>query len=165
MKHLSLKTPKILTNLAAAMFTTLIALAHAQASDFACTSVDQDTRIDVSIESDAAAQGHRAITMSIFDLNVSEPRQLIAKFVAADGLLNINNNGVIIADVDLTNPNSSRRGERIGGTVLGALKSIVLDIDFSYQEAFKKGTGLSATVTYVKRNGEELVQDFDCIAN
>lgn len=134
----------------------------AYASGFLCVSVDQDTQIEVYFSSASSELEEPPVErMEIKDLMVSPRHQLIAKFHAADGVLSKSGN-TIVAHVDLSLPDSSRRGERVGGTVLGALRSIQMEIDFSYQEPVQDGTRFAALVTYLKRNGEELAQDFDC---
>lgn len=152
-----------LGSLGVAMMAMALGADVARADGFACTSVDQDTKIAVYFdEANKGNAGPRASRMVVTDPTVSVKRQLIAQFAAADGLLN-NSGSVVIAYVDLNHPDSSRRGEHVGGTVLGALSSIVLDIDFTYEEPVEDGTELSAQVVYLKRNGEELTQDFDCV--
>lgn len=134
-----------------------------QASGFVCASVDQDTKIIVHFDANPAPDdsGPRALKMIMLDPTVSVRNQLIAQFSSADGLLN-NSRGVIVAYVDLNHPDSSRRGERVGGTVLGALSSIILEIDYAYEEPLAEGEQFSGQVVYLKRNGKELTQDFDC---
>lgn len=136
----------------------------ARAEGFTCTSVDQDTKINVYFEPGTGhnESGPRASKMIISDPTVKPKNQFVAAFKAVDGLLN-NSESVIVAYVDLSNPLSSRRGERVGGTTLGSLHSIILDIDYSYQEPVKFGTQLAGQVIFLKNNGEELTQDFDCI--
>jgi hypothetical protein len=136
--------------------------AHAEV--FSCQSVDQDTRIEVYFDAPIANddRGPRARAVVASDPTVSPRRSLIARFDAVDGLVN-NSGSVVVAYVDLNNPKSSHKGERIGGTRLGSLRSILIDIDHSYQEAVVDGARLSASVVYTKTTGEELQQDFDCI--
>lgn len=147
-----------------ALLVVLLFTSMAKAEGFICHSVDQDARIDVYFDpaDPAAGRGPRARSLVISDPMVSAKRSLVAQFDAADGVL-VNEGSVVTAYVDLTNPKSSRRGEKIGGTVLGALKSILIDIDYSYQESVQDGTRFSAMVVYTKVNGDELVQDFDCV--
>lgn len=130
---------------------------------FLCLSVDQNTRIEIYFSPESESASYSAIDkMVLKDPLVSPKRQLIAKFSAQDGLLEFDGN-VITAYVDIQHPDSSRRGERIGGTVLGALARIEIEIDFSYAEPVQDGTRLSAQATYIKKNHEHLIQDFDCV--
>jgi hypothetical protein len=129
-----------------------------------CLSVDQDTRIEVYFGSTAGAQdaNTQVHTMIVSDPTVAMKRQQIAKFLAADGLLAVQN-GAIVGVIDPRNPNTARRGEHIGGTLLGALRSIALEVDFSRGMPVKGGMRHSAQVMYTKRNGQQLTQDFDCV--
>lgn len=136
--------------------------AAGQGVGFVCTGVDQDVRFEIDFASTHDQQGPRVQTMSIFDPYVSKRHSLIARFSSADGLLNYTG-GAVIATVDLAHPDSSRRGERIGGTLLGALRLIVVEIDFSFEQRALNGVQLGATATYIKNNGEQLTQDLDCV--
>ncbi|MES2856957.1 MAG: hypothetical protein V4692_13905 [Bdellovibrionota bacterium] len=145
--------------------TTFSSLSGAWASGFICMSVDEDTQIRVEftpIHPDGSNREPRIKEMTVSDPNVTLPYQHIATFFAADGVLT-NDGGLIEGVVDLRFPGTSRRGERIGGTKLGALKTITLDIDFSYTEPSNDGSHYAAQATYLKRNGESLNQDFDCV--
>jgi len=143
-----------------------------------CVSVDGDTEIDIlfQIEEDR----YRGVWMVASDPTVTPENSEIARFEAADGLLS-NSDTLVVAHVDLRNPKTGRKGERIGGTVLGALKLIMLDLDVDLFElnasavaaggAASAGTSVeasgvpakfSAQATYFKRNGDQHVQDLDC---
>jgi hypothetical protein len=150
---------------AAALVATFASLATASASGFNCVSVDEDTKITVTftpIHPDGSHREPRVKDMTVSDPNLTKPFQHIATFYATDGLLT-NDGGNIEAVVDLRYPGSSRAGERVGGTKLGALKTITLDIDFTYTEPHNDGSHYAAVTTYLKRNGETLTQDFDCV--
>ncbi|HVK60759.1 MAG TPA: hypothetical protein VM432_04375 [Bdellovibrionales bacterium] len=148
------------------LLASIVSMApNAFASGFNCTSVDQDTMIEVvftPIHPDGSHREPRVKQMTVSDPNVTEPFRHIATFLASDGLLT-NEGGSIEAIVDLRFPGSSRKGERLGGTKLGALKTITLNIDFTYTEPTSNGAHYAAEATYVKRNGEEFQQDFDCV--
>ena len=107
--------------------------AHAQASVdqpimILCDSLDGDTHFKVDLEQIDPNQAPSALDMFVFDPTVSEANALIAHFDADDGLLN-NTNGVLVGYVDPKNPKTGRKGERIGGTRLGALRSVMLDLN------------------------------------
>ena len=145
--------------LAALMFSAKAA----HADGLVCVSVDEDTRIDVYL---APASPTDHATKIVSRLEISDPNRtpahrLIATFDVADGVL-ATNGGDVLATVDLSKAGSSRAGQRVGGTRLGSLKSILLDIDISYEEPIDQGTRYAAEVTYAKKNGEKLHQDFDC---
>ena len=142
-----------------------------------CVSVDGDTELDIlfQIEEDR----YRSVWMVASDPTVAPENSEIARFEAAEGLLS-NSDTLVVAHVDPRNPKTGRKGERIGGTVLGALKLIMLDLDVDLFElnasaaaagAASAGTPVetlgvpakfSAQATYFKRNGDQHVQDLDC---
>lgn len=133
-----------------------------------CISVDGDTALDIlfQIEEDR----YRAVWMVASDPTVSVANTEIARFEADEGLL-VNSDTLVVAHVDPKNPKTGRKGERIGGTVLGALTKITLDIDVDLfavnsssaaAEAVTVPSRFSAQATYFKRNGDQFDQDFDC---
>lgn len=125
-----------------------------------CLGTDGDVKFEIQIDR-VDPQFPQAMAMRVSDPNVSIARQEIAFFDASQGLLSTEGTS-ITGHVSEVHPLTSRRGERIGGTVLGALKqvTVVLDIDFSQELNPRKRH--AATVTYLKKIGEELVQDLDC---
>lgn len=134
------------------------AATSAQAAGFSCMSVDRNERMDLFFDSLEA--GAPATELVVMNPNVSKRRRHVATFSAADGLLKTDGRAVE-ALVDTSFPESSRKGERIGGTTLGALALVRLDIDA--QEQLLAGHAFAAQATYVKKSGQELTQDFDCL--
>jgi hypothetical protein len=143
----------------AAFATSLVATSSALAGGFSCLSVDRNERMDVFFE--ALEDGHSATRLVILDPTVSKSRQHVATFKAEDGVLKTEGR-TVHADVDTSIPNSSRKGERVGGTTLGALRSIELEIDL--RQPFARDSALAAQATYTKHSGFELTQDFDCVS-
>lgn len=128
-----------------------------------CDSVDGDVRFDLFFElGRKVTESPKALAMVVLDPTVEESRAEIARFEAADGLLS-NSNGVVTGYIDLKNPDTSRKGERVGGTVLGALRSITLDLDFDFSVVPTGSKHYSAQAMFFKRNGDEHVQDLDCV--
>lgn len=125
-------------------------------------SVDRNERMDVFF--DTLAEGAAATQLVILDPTVSKRRQHVATFAAADGLLKTygsNRSLTVEASVDTSLPSSSRRGERLGGTTLGSLATVKLEIDG--RGLLVAGSTFAAQATYVKNIGESLTQDFDCV--
>lgn len=125
-----------------------------------CDGVDGEVRFDMLFEEGAAGEVPQAIAMRVSDPNVSEKRAEIAHFQYADGLLS-NTSSVVIGYVDLNNPKTGRKGERIGGTFLGSLRSIMVDIKVDFS-AGVSSRHFGGQAIYLKKIGEELVQDLDC---
>lgn len=126
-----------------------------------CDGVDGDVRFEIFFYIPGTKDPAQAISMRVSDPNVSPRYAEIALFDAADGLLN-NNGNVIVGYVDLTNPKTGRKGERIGGTNLGSLRSIMIRLDVDMDIASGSSKKQSAQAVYLKKIGEELVQDLDC---
>jgi hypothetical protein len=74
-----------------------------------------------------------------------------------------NKSAFYVADVDLRFSDSGRKGELIGGTKLGQLKHISLDVDFSYGELLNSGETAPAVLNLIKRNAETIEQDMSCV--
>ena len=127
-----------------------------------CEGVDGEVRFEMVIEIPNESDSPQALSMRVSDPNVSKERSEIASFEYADGLLN-NTGGVLVGYVDLSNPKTGRKGERIGGTTLGQLRSVMVTLDIDFNSAFVAGKVSSAQAVYLKKIGEELVQDLDCV--
>jgi hypothetical protein len=126
-----------------------------------CSSVDQDVSITVTFVPGTETRIPRATVMEIADPNVAGLRQHIATIRASEGFLD-NYGSTVVALIDTNNP-SHKPGKRIGGTVLSALYSIAINIDFS----FTPNNGqrqYSAQTIYTKRTGEKFSQDFVCVS-
>jgi hypothetical protein len=136
----------------------------AQAADgFQCQSVDGDIIIQVvlqpGIENDRL---RRAATMIVSNPLVSKGHQAIARFRASESMLS-SAGSVFVGHIDPRHPDTSRKGERIAGTTLGQLKTIILDIDFTHERPLHANQPLSGQAIFTKRAGQDLVQDFDCV--
>ena len=127
-----------------------------------CQGVDGEVRFDILVEIPNTVDSPNALSMRVSDPNVSEQRAEIALFEASAGVLN-NNNGTLVGYVDHGNPNTARKGERIGGTTLGRLRSIMLSLDIDFDLASSPLKKYSAQALYLKLTGEQLVQDLDCV--
>lgn len=150
------------TVFALALIALLVMPIAARAGGFVCVSVDDDTRIDVYLTAiDPNGPAPTASKLVVTDPNRTPRYRHVATFDEADGVLQTSGTQ-IHALVDLTKAGTSRAGERIGGTKLGLLTGLVLDIDVSYQEPIEEGVRYAAEVTYLKKSGQELHQDFDC---
>jgi hypothetical protein len=125
-----------------------------------CDSLDGDTHFQVELDEGGPDEAPTALDMYAYDPTVSEPHSIIAHFDAEDGLLN-NTNGVLVGYVDPKNPKTGRKGERIGGTRLGALRSVMLDLNIDLI-AKRSRKAYSGQAIYLKKNGDQLLQDLTC---
>jgi hypothetical protein len=136
-----------------AVSAALLSSAASRADGFTCRTQDESLKLAVYNITDANHGTRNASTMVISDPAVGYGRKTIARFSDLNETLT-NIGATYEARVDLRFNDSGRKGELIGGTKLGQLKSIVLDVEFNYSRPVLSGTELPATVTLVKRNGE-----------
>lgn len=152
----------------AALFVSLLSGTQVFASGFTCLSVDRDTRINIMTDHPNA--GQIAQSLIVIDPSASTAKQVIATFAINDGLLQTTAtefSTLFTAHVDTSFPGSSRAGRKVGGTNLGSLESISLEVQTVTERRptplFDDGSMFAAQAIYKKKNGQELKQDFDCL--
>jgi hypothetical protein len=161
---------KQIGQLGAITLATTFLSSAAQAHGFVCTSLEQNTQIEIHLTGTGAltrdSQDYRpalrAKLMIVKDITLNPKRQLVAKFSSKDGLLRTKESS-FIGRIDPKHPDTSNAGKRIGGTRLGLLETITVEIDYSFQEKVSQGVRLAGQVTYSKTNGDELAEDFECV--
>lgn len=143
------------------IFLALLTSAPVFADGFKCQTLEHDLAVKVFNHTDANIGTRKAATMIISDLTVQEGRKTIAKFTDSNVTLS-SSGATYVARVDLRYNDSGRKGENIGGTKLGELKNIIVDVDYSYAEPVEDGESVLGTITLLKRNGEALEFDLEC---
>lgn len=145
---------------------TLVSASASALDGYICKSVDEDVIVKVVLSPKSPGQSEstrRAQVMVVSAPLLSKGRQTVARFQAIEGMLS-SAGSVFVGYVDPRHPDTRQKGKRIGGTTLGQLKQLVLDIDFSPEYRAARGAiPLSALVIYTKRTGEDLIQEFDCV--
>jgi hypothetical protein len=150
-------------------FATVVS-AHALAAGYNCLSVDRDTQAIVYLDQDGdhepAAQAKQLV---FIDPELSKQTQTLAVFSKSDGVLLtdvIPSGHRFTGKVDLSASAIGQPGKRLGGTKLGLLESVTLEIETitaRHQiEIFSEGAMFAAQVHYLKKSGQVLTQDFDC---
>ena len=99
--------------------------------------------------------------MILSSSEVSYGRKTIATFKDTDELLT-NEGAFYVGKVDLRFKGTSRKGENIASTKLGALKEVVAHIDFSYARPVSHGEKIEGDLLLVKRNKEEISLPMIC---
>ena len=140
---------------------TVLSSSAALADGFVCHADEQDLKIKVYNHTRAEDGTRNAAVMVISDKTVQAGRKTIARFTGVNETLG-SKGAVYTADVDLRFTDSARKGENIGGTKLGSLDSIVLDIEFSYAQPLAHGDTAPGQLTLVKRTGGVIVLDVEC---
>jgi hypothetical protein len=151
----------ILLSLAAST-VTLMASSMAFADGFVCKTAEQDLTIKVFNHTRPEAGTRNAAVMVLSDPAVNEGNQTIARFTDINETVT-NVGATYTADVDLRYNDSNLKGRLISGTKLGFLKTIVADVKFSYRTPLENGESTTGTLTLVKRNGDEITRDLDCV--
>jgi hypothetical protein len=121
------------------------------ADGFVCQTVDGDLNVKVYNHTQAEYGTRTAAVMVVSDPTISHGRKTIAVFrnatLESDTL-------TFTAKVDMRFTESARGGELIAGTKLGQLKTIALDVDFTYGEPLADGETVDADLILTKRNGD-----------
>ena len=139
----------------------LMATTAAQADGFNCKTLDGSISVKIFNNTDPSAGTRNAAVMIISDELVSEGRKTIAKFSDTNETLG-QSGASYVADVDHRYNDSGRKGELLLGTKIGYIKTIAVDVDFSYSNPVANGKKLAADLTIVKRNGETFVESMSC---
>lgn len=139
-------------HIALALSMLVLGAVEAKADGFVCQSNDGSLNIKAYNQTSPVAGTRNAAVLIASDPAVNVGNKTIARFTAGRTLANTSSS--YVANVDLRFNDSSRKGELIGGTKLGELKQIKLDVDFSYATPVGNAEELDGTITLVKRNGE-----------
>ena len=141
------------------------------ADGFKCTTTTVESRLKGELNIKAFNEvnpelGTRnASVMVLSDPSVQYGRKTIATFknsrLASTGTL-VNEGAVFMANVDSRVSGVERGGELILGTKLSELKSVKLDIAFSYARPVAEGAIVGAKLTLTKENGKKIVRMMDC---
>ena len=137
----------------------LLVSSQAWADGWVCNADDLKVRVYNNVQ---PSEGTRNVAVMVLsDPKVAFGRKTIAKFTASNSTLE-NESSLYTARVDLRFNDSGRKGELIAGTKLGFLKTILLDVDFSYAAPIADGDVVDATMTLVKRDGASIEKDLSC---
>ena len=133
----------------------------ALADGFVCQSTDGDLTVKVYNHTNTESGTRNSAVLVLSDPRVSVGRKTIATFSDAQGLLG-NSGATYSANVDLRFSTTSRKGERIGGTKLGELDEIILEVNFSYAQPMAAGEETQGLLSLVKRTGDRKVIQLGC---
>ncbi|MGZ3721602.1 MAG: hypothetical protein ACXVA9_01645 [Bdellovibrionales bacterium] len=133
----------------------------AMADGFVCENYDGNLRIKVYHQTQPEMGTRNAAIMIVSDPTIGSGRKTIATFAADNALLS-SHSALYDANVDLRFKNSSRKGENIGGTKLGEVDHIKLDVDYSFNNPVPAGETVFAKLTLELRNGTNSRLDMTC---
>jgi hypothetical protein len=145
-----------------AVLALVLSTNAAMADGFVCKNAEELLTVKVYNNTQPAKGTRSAAAMILSSDAVQLGNKTIATF--ADSTLTLGNQGpVYTANVDHRFNASGRKGELVGGTNIGALKYVVLDVNFSYAQPKANGSRLSAILTLIKRNGAQIDLAMDCV--
>ena len=143
---------------------SLIALASqtVYADGFVCENTDHGLKVKVFNHTNPNVGTRTAAIMVVSDTSIAYSNKTIAKFESVTGLLT-SKGATYTSKVDLRFNDSGRKGELIGGTKLGQLAKIELEVAFTIAAPIEDGETTPGYLTLVKRNGEFTGLDMDCV--
>lgn len=139
------------------MIAGMVSGTVAKADGFNCQGRSTGINIKLFNNTQPEAGTREVAVMVLSNPSVHTPNKTIAKFTGANGTLAAKGYGKYEAKVDLRFNDSGRAGELIGGTKLGQLKKILLDLNFSYNTIdveLAKVSSVYGVIKYVKRDGD-----------
>lgn len=138
----------------------------ALADGFDCQARNTGLLIHVVNSPNAAVGTRTPEVMTVLNPLLKPGQQEIVRFSHDNQTLSYLGRGNYLGQVDLRYLDSGRRGENIAGTKLGQLKSILLDIEFSYAhsdiELANSVKEVPGKIFYTKRTGEILEEPATC---
>ena len=145
-----------------ATIATALLSVNSYADGWVCEAEGSPLVVKVYNQTQPTMGTRNAAVMVLSDASIAHGRKTIARFESANGLLT-SEGAHFVADVDLRFKESNRKGELLGGTKLGQLDTIALDIEFSYAYPVMAGDLNKALITLNKRNGEFIELDAECV--
>jgi hypothetical protein len=149
-----------------ALLSLLVLSSTARADGFFCKGGNTGLDFKVINHTSPAAGTRSPAVMVISSPYVISGRKTIAVFTSENRTLEYRGRGVYEGQVDLRFPETGRKGENIAGTKLGELKSIQLDIEFSYSHndssLANSVAEIPGKIFYLKRTGEILEETAVC---
>ena len=140
---------------------TALTTTAAYADGFTCEQPDGNLAVKVYNNTQAANGTRKAAIMVISDQSISYGDKTIARFTDVNGTLE-NSGATYAANVDLRFNDSDKKGRNIGGTKLGYIDTITLDVAFSYARPLVNGEETKAQLLIAKRDGSQISIDMQC---
>lgn len=144
------------------ILATIAASSNAMADGFRCqTTEGMALNIQIYNHVQPANGTRNAAVIVIADPSIQQGNKTVARFEDVDGLLS-NKGAKYIASVDLRHNDMGPKGRNIGGTKMAFLKTVYVDIDFTYSNPARRGAPLAGEISFVKRNGETITAELAC---
>ncbi len=137
------------------------------ADGFRCVGLSSSLKMVVYNHTDAA---HGTRTPAIFIISnpsLPKPHQTLLTFSSEEGKLKYQGYGRYLATVDAPALGANSPKTAAAGTTLGQLKSIVLDLDFSYAHdaivLANTVASIPGTIAYQTEHGDSLDEKVSCV--
>lgn len=146
------------------MIAGMITGAAAQADGFNCQGRSTGIKIKLYNNTQPEMGSRKVAVMVLSNPEIASPNKTISKFNGAN-TLSYKGYGKYEAKVDFRFKDTGHPGELIGGTKLGQLKTINLDLNFSYNTLdveLAKVSSVTGVIKYVKRNGDINSESVTC---
>jgi hypothetical protein len=138
----------------------------ARADGFDCQARNTGLLIHIVNSKNPAVGTRTPDSMTILNPLLSPGQQEIVRFSHINKTLAYLGRGNYMGQVDLRYLDSGRQGENIAGTKLGQIKSILVDLEFSYAhsdiELANSVKEVPGKIFYTKRTGEILEEPVLC---
>jgi RAB protein geranylgeranyltransferase component A len=147
--------------------TLLLSSSPALAAGYTCLSVDGDTQSIVYFAEPAtdigALAAPEAKQIVFIDPTLSKKSQVLAVFDSEVSTHPMGEGVVYVSNVD---ENVKNPGKHLGGTRVGLLAQVSMKVQTVVENARMRtltdGAVYAAEVSYTKKNGKTLTQEFDC---
>ncbi len=139
------------------LVSVLLTASMAKADGFECQTVAGDLNIKVYNQVMPSAGTRNGAVMVVSDPAVSAGRKTVSVFTAEEGTL-VNTGSKHYANVD-ERFNNIPKGEYLSGTRIDYLKSIILDVDFSYNEPVSFGDMVEGWMILTRENGGPQIKE------
>lgn len=139
----------------------LVSSGVARADGWVCGTTDSELKIQVYNHVDADRGTRNAAVMVISDKSVRGGNKTIASFSDAEGSLT-NSGATYLARVDRHIAEGGRVGEYIGGTRLGYVRTVLLDVYFNYGRPVRDGLLVNGKLVLEKLNGQTVTKHVGC---
>lgn len=137
----------------------------ARADGFVCRGIDQPLTVRAYHHVQPEAGTRNAAVLIVSDDRLQRGNRTIAKFTDVKNKLTRRTGEMTyIGQVDLRVSESNRRGEYVGGTRLGELKTLVLTVDHNFGQISTRGALVRGwlTLNFRDTNRIDTVLDMEC---
>ena len=142
------------------LISVVLSASIAKADGFECQTDDGDLNIKVYNHVMPLDGTRNGAVMVVSDPAVSAGRKTVAVFTSEEGTL-VNSGSKYYANVD-ERFNNIPKGEYLSSTRIDYLKSIILDVEFSYTAPVAFDSVVEAWMILTRENGSQIKESVTC---